>query len=239
MDFVLTADLDWASEHCIEDLLGLAAGYGVRPTLFVTHASALVAQAARRGAAELGIHPNFLPGSTHGSTIDEVIGHVLGLVPTPVAVRCHAYADSTHIARALVARGLRLDSNLCLHLQSDLRPLHHWAGLVRLPVFYEDDVHAALALDWRFEAHRERFFSRGLKILDVHPFHTALNVPDESFYRRHKSHIPTLDAAGARAMAHRGPGARSFLVEAIEAVLDGGHRFVTLGELAASLGCSQ
>jgi hypothetical protein len=66
MDLALTSDLDWASEYCIEHFLDIAERFSVTPTLFVTHASVAAFQAARDARAELGIHPNFLPGSSHG-----------------------------------------------------------------------------------------------------------------------------------------------------------------------------
>ncbi len=40
MDFVLTADLDGASDACIEHFPELCARFGVRPTLCVPRASA-------------------------------------------------------------------------------------------------------------------------------------------------------------------------------------------------------
>ena len=67
------------------------------------------------------------------------------------------------------------------------------------------------------------------------PFLVALNVPDAAFYQRHKRHIRTLTCEQAAHLGHRGPGARSFLLEAIDAIVAAGHRFVTLGELAAGL----
>ena len=91
---------------------------------------------------------------------------------------------------------------------------------------------------WNFETFRHAFFAPGLKVLNFHPFFVALNAPDADFYRRHKQHIRTLTREQAARLIHRGAGARSFLHEAIAAVLAAGHRFVTLGELAARRGKS-
>lgn len=233
--FVLTSDLDWASEYCVAAFLELARDYGIVPTLFVTHQSEAAAAAARAGRCELGIHPNFLPNSSHGASVDAVIRHVLELVPEPVATRSHAYADSSAIAMALVGHGLRVDSNLCLHLQEELPPLRHWSGLLRLPVFFEDDVHWHQGREWSFAPYRAAFRSDGLKILNFHPFMTALNSPDQAFHEANKRHIPSLDAATAAVIGHRGPGAATFLREALEGILADGGRFVTLGQLARLL----
>jgi hypothetical protein len=235
MDFVLTSDLDWASEYCIKHFLEIAAQFPIKPTLFVTHESAAVRIAAEEERVELGIHPNFLPGSSHGNDIESVIDHVLRLVPRPVAVRSHRYLDSPQIAAGLANRGFKLDSNLCMHLKCNLGPVALPNGLVRLPVFFEDDIHWDHGLGWRFDAYAADFLSPGLKILNFHPFFVALNVPDAAFYARHKSLIGSLTRQQAAEIRYRGAGAGTFLVDAVRAILAAGHRFVTLGELAGRI----
>ena len=231
MDFVLTADLDWASEYCIDRFLGIAGSFAVTPTLFVTHRSAAVRQAHAEGRAELGIHPNFLDGSSHGSDPGAVIEHVLGLVPNARLVRCHRFFDSVSIRHALVEHGLTIDSNVCRHLKRGLKPERLASGLLRLPVFFEDDVHWNRGGDWSFDAYATDFFSPGMKVLNFHPFFVALNLPDATVYARYKPMIRSLTAEQAAILRHPGPGAESFLIEALEAILAAGHRFVTLGQL--------
>ena len=236
MDFVLTSDLDWSSDYCIENFLAIAARFSITPTVFVTHESAAIGKAAEKGRVELGIHPNFLPPSTHGDSFESILAHVLGLVPKPVAVRCHRYIAGPAIERMLAERGLRIDSNTCRHLECGLAPVDLPSGLLRLPVFFEDDFHWMQGMTWRFTDHAPAFFSPGLKILNFHPFFVALNIPDATFYSRHKPHIPTLAADDASRCRHRGKGSRTFLIEALTAIRAAGHGFVTLGELAKSLG---
>ncbi len=235
MDFVLTCDLDWASEPCIETLLAIAARFGVRPTVFVTHESAAVRRAADARRAEVGVHPNFLPGSTHGDSIEAVLDHVLALAPGARSIRGHRHHTSPEIERAAASRGLTLDSNGCRLLAPDLRPEPLPSGLLRLPVFFEDDLHWEAGRSWRFADCAPVFFSSGLKVLDVHPFFVALNIPDAAAYARCKPLIPTLTAAQAAGLRHSGAGAGTFLVEALTGILAAGHRFVTLGELADGL----
>lgn len=231
MDFVLTADLDWASDYCIDHFLRIAGRFSVRPTLFVTHESAAVRAAEADGRAALAIHPNFLEGSSHGNDPASVIGHVLRLVPNAREVRCHRFFDSAEIQRALVERGLTVDSNACRHLERGLRPERLTSGLLRLPVFFEDDVHWNRGLAWSFAAYQADFFGPGLKVLNFHPFFVALNVPDAAFYIRHKPLITTLTGADAAALRHGGAGAETFLKECLGAVQAAGHRFVSLAQL--------
>lgn len=233
--FVLTGDVDWASEHCIERYVDHAAAYGIVPTLFVTHRSPAIERAAAASRVHLGIHPNFLKGSSHGSSIDEILDFVFDLVPHPVASRSHCFADDSHVSAALARRGITVDSNLCCHLQEGLPVLNHWNGVKRLPVFFEDDVHWGQGGTWAFADYRAAFAGPGLKILNFHPFMWTLNAPDEAFYTAHRAHIPTLTEAEAEAMRHPGPGSATFLDEIITWVRAGGGEFVSLPQLCETL----
>jgi hypothetical protein len=185
--------------------------------------------------AELGIHPNFLPGSDHGKDPATVLDFVQRLAPKAVAMRAHRYIGSPEISSLLAPRGLTIESNLCRHLAPGIAPEILPGGVLRLPVFFEDDIHWMEGGDWSFETYQHGFLAPGLKILNFHPFFVALNAPDAAFYQRHKQHIKSLTGEQAAGLRHQGAGARSFLIEAIEALLDSGHRFVSLGELAAGL----
>ncbi len=229
--FAVTADLDWASEDCVAALLKTCAEFAVTPTLFMTHDSAMARQAAVDGRAELGIHPNFLAHSSHGVSPDEIVQHVLRFAPQSIGCRTHAYANSTHISRALVAAGMRYESSPVYFLQSELRPLLHWSGLLHLPVFWEDDVHWTLGQDWNFEAMRAQFLTPGLKILDIHPFFQMLNIPDAAFYAQHKPLIETLTRDQAKSLRHAGEGCSTFLRQILTVMRDLGQPARTLGEI--------
>jgi hypothetical protein len=231
--FVLTSDIDWASDFAIRQLLVFAKNRGIKPTVFVTHRSAVLEQAAAGGEIECGIHPNFLPGSSHGADADAVIAHCLRLVPGTRLARSHAFVDGTELALKLHAAGIRIDSNLCLYLQRDLVPLDHWVGIKRFPVFWEDDVHWHRGGSWDFARHRRDFFSPGLKIVNVHPFMQALNIPDAAAYQSVKHHIPTLGAADAAQLRSRESGPADFLAAVADAVQAEGLRWHSLTELAA------
>ena len=233
--FLLTADVDWASDYCIDALASFAHDRGVTPTLFVTHNSRGIAALRDQQRAEFGIHPNFLPGSSHGKEPGAVIAHMLSIVPQPVAVRSHRYVENTEISRSLAATGLRVDSNICLFLQPGIKPLYHSSGLLRLPCFWEDDVHWERGFSWNFAQLRQAFFAPGLKVLNVHPFMFALNIPDAAFYARQKQHIPTLDASSAGRLRFPGQGTATFVAEMIDAVRQEGLRFTTIGDLVDGL----
>jgi hypothetical protein len=231
--FVLTSDVDWASEFAVERLLAFAEGREIRPTVFVTHKSAALDRARAAGKVDLGIHPNFVPGSSHGGDADTVIAHCLDLVPNTKLWRSHAFMDGTHIALKLHASGIRIDSNLCLYLQRGLVPLEHWVGIRRFPVFWEDDVHWHRGGFWDFARYRSAFFTPGLKVVNVHPFIFALNISDDEMYRSVKAHIPTLNPKSAAGLRWGGPGPADFLADLADSVRAQGLRWHTLSELAS------
>jgi ubiquinone/menaquinone biosynthesis C-methylase UbiE len=214
-------------------LLDLTAAFGIVPTVFATHRSAVLDAAEERGAVEIGIHPNFMPGSSHGSGTRQVLDHICDLYPRARGSRSHYYRDDSEITSELVRRGFTHDSNLCLFLQPHLTPLDHHSGLVRFPVFWEDDVHFRnTGGDWQVDRYLARFTAPGLKVLNVHPFMIAANVPTLEAYERVRFSITTLGPANVEAIRHRDAGAETFLRRLLATLIGAGERFVTLGELS-------
>lgn len=228
----VTSDLDWAADVCVQDLLETLAALDIRPTVFATHRSPVVDRFQDAGRADVGLHPNFLPASSHGADPAAVIAHMLGLYPAARAYRSHCFADDSRIGWEFVRRGFRYDSNLCLFLQPGLVPLFHGTGLIRFPVFWEDDIHYTLTGgDWSVEAFIAHFRTPGLKIVNVHPFMFATNVPTEDYYRQVKGHIASLDAATLPSVRFAGPGTRTFVTELLARLIGEGFRFHTLHAL--------
>jgi hypothetical protein len=93
-----------------------------------------------------------------------------------------------------------------------LAPFRTVTGTVRLPVFWEDDVHSGNQLSWDAGTLGSAFETPGLKIVNVHPLRVALNVPDEAFHDSHRR-VRTAVDVDARAEAFRGKGTRTYLEE--------------------------
>lgn len=226
-----TTDIEWSPDWAIRDLFELADQHGVPLTPFLTHRSAYLARRlGADGAGDVGLHPNFLPGSTHGATVDEVIATTRALWPDAVSFRSHCFYDDVRMLRKMADSGFRYDSNLFAFLQPMLAPLRTVAGTVRLPVFWEDDVHSGAGLPWDAGALREAFGGPGLKIVNVHPLRVALNVPDEGVAESQRR-LGTAVDIDARAEAHHGKGTRTFLEELFAHATSGGRRPVRLREL--------
>jgi SAM-dependent methyltransferase len=204
--FCFGTDTDWHSDQCIEQLLACFEKNRAKLTLFATDAAAM--GAARRRFVEMAVHPNFLPGSTHGSTVDEVIRHVFDLVPDAKTYRSHSYFDHQRITEKMAERGIRYDANLCLYRQAGLGPLRHCHIDWRFPSWLDDNVHWYHKGSWRLSDLKQELEQPGLKIINVHPATFALNLPNLSAYQQHRGEFAT--AGRAYIERHRygehGPG---------------------------------
>lgn len=224
-----TTDIEWSPEWAIAATFELADGYGVPLTPFLTHRSAYLEHrlADPRQRRNAGVHPNFLPGSTHGGTVDEVIAVSRELLPGAVSFRAHCFYDDTRTLRKLAGRGFRYDSNACAFLQTRLVPMRTVTDILRFPVFWEDDVHSAYGLEWSLESIREAITAPGLKIVNVHPLRVALNVPDEAF---RTSEGGLYEARGVED-AYDGRGTRTMLEDLLGHATTGGRGAVTFDAL--------
>jgi hypothetical protein len=136
---------------------------------------------------------------------------VFALWPEAVSFRCHWFYEDSRTTIAMKDRGILYDSNLCLFLQPNSVPLLHNSGLVRFPVFWEDDVHFTKGLPFEFPLLREYFDGPGLKVINLHPLLFALNVPTQEFYAAHKHLYGEHDPVVGRQTCFRGAGIRTFL----------------------------
>jgi len=195
-DMALTLDVDWAPDFMIDFAAAILVENRVRATWFVTHASpALARLRAHPDLFEIGIHPNFFPGSTHGDSPAAVLRHCLELVPEAVSIRTHGLFQSTALLeRVMHETAILTDASLYLPRAKGLEPIEYeWARktLLRVPHFWEDD----------FEMEREApcwnlapllSDDYGLRVFDFHPIHVYLNSSTPRAYRQLKQAVPNL-----------------------------------------------
>jgi len=215
----LTLDLDWAPDFIIDEVAGVLIERKVKATWFITHLSPAVERL--RAAAdlfELGLHPNFLPGSTHGRSPEEVLGHLRSLLPEAVSMRSHGLVQATGLlVKAASEYGVEVDSSLFLPGQSHLRPhLFHYqaARLWRVPFFWEDDCEMyAPRPAWGLN--RELISRPGLKIFNFHPVFVALNAVDLKTVQDFRAALPPerWTRQSIAPLVRSGPGPRSTFLE--------------------------
>lgn len=239
--FAVTSDVDWASEDAIALQQAILDEHRIAATYFMTHHSPLLAAWHEQGRVDLGIHPNFLPNSSHGDHFEQVLDTVSQFAPQARCSRSHMYFDASPITRSLVKRGFKYDSNLCTNLQPDIAPIRHESGLIRFPCFYEDGSHSWQRVGWRFADFERLFVQPGIKILSVHPMTIAMNVTTQDYWAQLKQQFPPeqwtrMTAAELSAHACREVGPRQFLEDALAFIRRNGFRIVSMDELYQEFG---
>lgn len=216
--FCLTSDIDWASDASIRFFHESTHNTDFPVSYFITHDSEYLSTLSD-DAVEFGIHPNFLAGSSHGNSFDEVINTCLAYVSAPLFFRCHKYFDVDDTIIKLLNVGCKFDSNLCTLMDTELKPLTHRLGHTRLPVFWEDGAHLTHGFPLDFNAFdNSAFLAPGLKILNMHPMHYTLNTPTQSFARSIKDNTERSDwnafsDSDIKRLEHSGRGIRKFIDE--------------------------
>ena len=223
----LTFDVDWAPDWCIEACADLCAHAGVPATFFITHASPVLETLRRRSRVELGLHPNFMPGSSHGETPRAVLDHCQSLVPEASAMRTHALLQSSALI-ALVADHyprIETDVSLLLPFHRNLEPTDIYMGasrrrLTRLPFCWEDDI-AATWPGWRWDS--DPAPPPGLAIFAFHPIHVALNTSTFDRYEALKRGLggralSQASPAEVTSFMNTGTGTRNFLLRLLDLV---------------------
>jgi polysaccharide deactylase WbmS-like protein len=240
-DVVATLDVDWAPDFAIDFTAELLAGEGVRSTWLVTHASPAIERlAARPDLFELGIHPNFAAGSSHGNTPQAVLDHCMDLLPGARTMRAHSLVTSSPLMNLVVAESpIVADLSIFLPHAPALAPVPYTFGgrtVYRIPFYWEDDYEYGLETpSWDLAEHLEE--APGLKIFNFHPIHVYLNSRDGRAYAELKAQAEPLTRLSEEATAasvNAGTGTRT-LFSALVSHLAGGSRGVHVLDLVARL----
>jgi len=191
---LVTLDIDWAPDWVIEDIAGRLSRAGVRATLFATHDSPAMRALAKEPLFEIGLHPNFLPGSSHGTTPDEIFATLRGWYPDGTACRTHSLVMSEPLlARMACEFGIEIDCSVHLPRASHVTPheLHlseQGDSLVRLPHVFQDNMHAMARQPWTVAG--AELDTPGWKVLNFHPVHIVLNSATLAVYETFKRRGP-------------------------------------------------
>lgn len=240
----LTVDVDWAPDWAMADLLHALVETGTPSTWFVTHESPMLDELrAHPSLVEIGIHPNFLAGSSHGSSPLEVVSECMRFAPEARTMRTHCLVQSTPIFQIIAdSSPIEVDASIYLrdatHVIGSTLPLDNGRSLTRFAYVWEDDLEF-FATEPRWDAATflaDRHAPDEVTIIDVHPIHYALNSGDVRPYEAMKKAYPnTRDVTSEQARPFRrdGDGARTFISSLAKAQRSLDVEFVTLSELAA------
>lgn len=188
---IVTLDLDWACEPAIEDTLDYLQTYDIPTTVFITHRSPRVEASAQ--TLHIGLHPYFAPDSSHGSTIKEVVKHVMNLPHNLPAFRCHRFATCNASKQAMYEAGMVISSNVCTDLEI-VPPFKDRYGLLEIPIFFEDGGYLWQKHPLEMTSSMQyMFMQKGPKVLLIHPMHFALNTPNFNYMSEIKASISRHD----------------------------------------------
>lgn len=215
-----TIDIDWAPEYAIENIITFFMENHIPLTVFSTHKSPYLESIAKTSKIDIGIHPNFIFPSTQGSNQDAIISFCQKIHPNAESFRCHRWYSNNDIYDKLYSLGFKYESNVCTAFDL-LPPFIHRSGLISFPTFFEDGAYLYHQLDLNFENTKFLFDSRGLRIIDLHPMHFAINTPNFKYMRNIKDSLTpnewnNLNCDNIKKLLYRGLGITDYIKHLVE-----------------------
>lgn len=163
----ITADLDWAPNYVIDNMIEILDKYSINATFFCTHKVDIKKH-------ELGIHPNFLPNSTQGKTPLVILTNLKKIFPRAKGVRAHNLLNYSSLYSLYKKVGIEYDSSIIIPLR-ETQPYMKYPGILEIPMSFEDDLY--------FSNNKKTFRIKELRItknkdfvFNFHPIHIFLNT---------------------------------------------------------------
>lgn len=219
--FIVTLDTDWAPDYALITARDLLVQYGVKATWFITHWSPAIESLKQYPELfELGLHPNFLAQSSHGSTPEEVWKYIKNIVPEAVSIRTHGLYQTTQYYIQAIENNLRFDLSTFLpHHPCPIPTWFKWGNgkILRIPFVWEDDI--------AFEDPTNQWSLNYLPhtktcpaILNFHPIHIFLNSSDSKIYRELKKNIFNNECQSEILVNKNQPGVKSLFTEVLKSL---------------------
>ena len=185
----LTFDVDWAPDFCIEYILDKLKKQKIISTFFVTHNSSINREIKKSGH-NLGIHPNFLKGSSHGNKPLNIIENLLKLVPDATSMRSHCLYNSSVLLHEIFREfpQLKLDLTLFTYRFKEIKRIFYNykdISFERINFNWEDDF---AFYDSSFNWEKVNLFGK-INVLNFHPIHIYLNSINLESYELLKEKI--------------------------------------------------
>ena len=231
--FMITSDQDWAPSWAIEKLLDCCSGHPVH--LFRTNPCPVADNAFKSKVITQGWHPNLLAGSTHGDRPEDVIAYMQENFPGSNTARSHAFNTNTHFDRLLYNAGITVDSQIATLWQDRIKPLLDISRIIRLPVYFEDDVFFNLygpKLD--ITEIMKTLMSPGLKIFNIHANFIACNTPSNRHYQEVRDDYFKSSHKESH-FIYKGRGTYTVFKELLNFIKKNGFHFQCFQEFADSL----
>ena len=215
LKYHLTFDVDWAPESSLALVSEILANSKIRATFLATHDSDII-QDLKRDGHEIGIHPNFLPGTTQGTSPLSIVSNLLDLFPEAKVMRTHSLFQSSPLLYEIFGNfpQLKLDLSLSTHRFPHVGSFvwnYQEVSFNRINYNWEDDVaFYDEGFDWSKSSP-----PGPLSIYNFHPIHVHLNSHDLVGYNSLKQGLAgPLNKATDREIgkfASRDAGSKNFL----------------------------
>ncbi|MDC0498913.1 hypothetical protein OAO21_07075 [Alphaproteobacteria bacterium] len=235
--YIITGDLDWASEDCLDFYLTSLTNLGIKPLVFATHKSNTLLKYFNKNLVDIGLHPNFRKNSTQGCGKEEIIYNLVKLYPKAKIFRCHGFQDSQQILSLFYKKNIFFDSNQLNYMESNIEPINKKNKLIRFPVYWSDGM-AILknknnyTLEKDFQYNKLNIFTDGLKIFNIHPFNYCFNFKNIDQYNKHKYHTTNASKDVFHKFSSLNTfGIRNYVNEIIKIILDNGYQFTSFEKI--------
>lgn len=245
--YVFTTDIDFAPEWAIEETITFFKNRDVPLTPFITHPSEVIIKeyGSKDKQRYVGLHPWFR-SNVHGATGREVIECVKTLWPIARAIRGHGFFTKSKFEYIYSKIGIKYDSTLCLFLQPYCTPLRSCYGLVKFPVWWEDDVAMDVRPPFTMDTVISELAIPGLKIINVHPLYFALNLANSEIAEIRLYHMDDtklwvktktvhIDQNRWQDYIFNGDGVQTFITQLIAYLKQNGATFAYLDDVYKSL----
>lgn len=215
----LTFDIDWAPDFAVEHCVNICKDNNTSAIFFATHESKIIESLKNDNLFEIGIHPNFNTGSSHGKSIEEVLDYFKAFLPNAKCMRSHSLLQSTLIFEKISSYNpkVKYDFSILMYLTKNLEQsklyLNENKFIERFPFFFEDDI-AMRDPTWKWKINLEKY--KGIKIFNFHPSLIYLNSSNLESYNTLKSKINLRNKNEFIEIKEQNYGNENFLIDLIK-----------------------
>lgn len=224
---VLSLDIDWIPDHILQPILAVFVAKKIPVTIFATHHTPVLENLPNN--FEIGIHPNFFRHDNHLSHIKEMCA----LFPNAAGVRSHGLFEYSNLLPLYKDCGLIWDSTQLLYMCPNIRPYTHPSGMIRLPIFWEDDDYYSNSPDWNIEA--LELHKPGIKCFDFHPIHLYLNTVTGAEYARAKAANFSRESIDGCRNSSGEKGIYNFFLKLYDFVIRNNFKMAKIGDVCTCL----
>jgi len=185
----LTFDIDWAPDFIINEIQNNLDKRHIKATFFITHPSDTIQDLVKSGH-NIGLHPNFLPGTSQGNNTLEIIEYLLNLHPDATSLRTHGLVQSSSLMIEIFTNFPQLKYDLSVFL-------YKFPHIVPSDFPFKDITIKRINYNWEDDiAFHDPLFSwdsilpfAQTMVFDFHPIHIGLNSNSLENYSQLKQEL--------------------------------------------------